>query len=142
MGQWRRGVFDGINRFRNFVVLPLLCTCVGDLRERERADGDTEIRKWWKEAISIWRSAIDTEKRLAEASPFPDEFSPTRRGRGRRPSRIDLSGGKTQRLLATTVAIHRIEIDTWPSRHGPLLLGWKILRFSCVIEIHVTNGAN
>lgn len=60
---------------------PRVCVhmCVSvDPRKRERADGGTEIRKWWKEAISIWRSAIDTEKRLAEASPFPDEFSPTR----------------------------------------------------------------
>ena len=58
--------------FYNFVV-PCRRPAVS-AKEKERV----RERELVEEGISIWRSAIDTEKRLAGASPFPDEFSPTR----------------------------------------------------------------
>lgn len=59
-------------------------------RERER---ERRVReKGMEGGISIWRSAIETEKRLAKAPPFPDEFSPMRW----RPPRIDLSRENTR----------------------------------------------
>lgn len=123
------GVFDrtadksiprrAISWFLPSLSLSPLCVCVWPA-EKRKSRWRYRDSKWWKEAISIWRSAIDTEKRLAEASPFPDEFSPTRGRRWRRPSRIDLSGEKHRDCWRPPSRFDQIESRSTRGRHERL----------------------